>query len=470
MSEPDTKKQNSTTIGERDSQEFPEGGRGWLVIFGMWVIMGTSYGIINAYGEYQAHYVKMFPGEKQSILTLIGSLQPFMIYMMGIPAVMLINKMGPRFVISLGGFIMVLSLMMISLCTQIWQLFLAQGVLFGCGCGLCVFAAFALPQQWFKKKRALAVGICASGSSIGGMVWPIAFSRLVEEVGFAWANRIIGFIYIPLIVVAVIAAKSRDTEAPVPIPQSDANDTTTTDEESSGDADVESQVMSSNNHEVVDEKEQANKTIPPSKPPLIEWSVLNDKFFILYLISNTVSFFALFPPLFFLPSYAASMNASPNITKYILTIANAGSVIGRILPGFVGDKIGRVNSLIPCLFFSGLTTLVFWLPCRGDALLVVFAITFGISSGAVVSLGPATLGQLFGVANLKSRLSLFMLLSGPGCLAGPSISGAFLPSGTNSGIEGYYKAQIFCGVLFFVSASVLVVLRLLISKKLFDFV
>lgn len=460
-------------IGEKDTQDFPEGGRGWFVLFGMWIVMGTTYGFINAFGEYQAHYTVTYPDTRQSVLTLIGSLQPFTVFLSSIPAVSIMNRVGARPAIALGGVIIIFAFMMISICKQVWQLFLAQGILLGIGCGLSVFVAYSLPPQWFKKRRALAVGICASGSSLGGMLWPIAFSSLVSNVGFAWANRIIGFIYIPLVAIAVFAAEARQTDGPIdPPPQQDmisksdeVVEITRRDSE-----DIEDQIIS---HPVIDDiLTEKPAVVDPAKvkQPLLEWSVLKDTHFLLYLLATAVPYFALFPPLFFLPNYAKGMGASPNITKYILTIANAGSVIGRILPGYIGDHIGRINALLPCLAFSGISMLVFWLPSRGDALLIVFAVAFGISSGAFIAVGPAALGQLFGIKDLKSRLTFFLLVSAPGALAGPAIAGSFIPTGEATGIEGYDKAIIYCAVLFFAGTAVLLTLRLTISRKFFAFV
>src|ERR1700730_2247780 len=51
---------------------------------------------------------------------------------------------------------------------QIWQLFLTQGLMFGIGMGLLFVAAAPLPNQWFNKRRALAMGVCAAGSGAGG--------------------------------------------------------------------------------------------------------------------------------------------------------------------------------------------------------------------------------------------------------------------------------------------------------------
>ena len=69
----------------------------------------------------------------------------------------------------------------------------------------------AVVAHWFKKKKGLALGLVAVGSSLGGTLFPIATRNLIEEVGyvtvsachlqpcssvdsFQWTMRIIGFI------------------------------------------------------------------------------------------------------------------------------------------------------------------------------------------------------------------------------------------------------------------------------------
>lgn len=50
--------------------------------------------------------------------------------------------------------------------------------------------ALTVAGQYFKRKRALAMGIVASGSSIGGVCLPIMFSKLIPTIGFPWALRV----------------------------------------------------------------------------------------------------------------------------------------------------------------------------------------------------------------------------------------------------------------------------------------
>lgn len=72
--------------------------------------------------------------------------------------------------------------------------------------------------HWFKRRKGLALGLVAVGSSIGGTLFPIATRNLIEEVGyvppneqyaaalmnllrFKWTMRIIGFILLATLTV-----------------------------------------------------------------------------------------------------------------------------------------------------------------------------------------------------------------------------------------------------------------------------
>lgn len=511
---------------EKDTEEFPEGGRGWLVVAGTFVLMGCSFGFASIYGQYQTYYLERFPTTPQTVLTLIGSLQPFFIYFCAIPSTIFIKKVGPHVAVAVSGLILVFSLMMVSLCNQVWHFALAQGVLFGVGSSISVFVSYTMPQQWFKKRRATAIGIVASGSSVGGLLWPIALHRLTLSVGFQWANRIMAFIFIPLMAFATFAVKSR--EHLIGVPQESlqsAEESTRDEEERAGEEDETVYVeyaTESTQHQpdgisrVEDssytEHECKNSdTITTPQPDtascssgasqhsvlsdetitrqkhwvrryvlhsrfLVDWSVLKNYHYALILFGNFIGFFGLFNPLFFIAPYAQVVGIAPNILEYIVTITNSGSVLGRILPGIIGDKIGRLNMLIMAVLGSSIVALALWLPAHSTALVFIAGFSYGMTSGALVSLAPAALGQLFGYHGLQSRLSIFFLACSPGSLVGPIIGGSFLPTQQDSfidgkgNLQGYNKLIIFTGLMFLGSAAILTFVRFSINRKIFAFV
>lgn len=63
--------------------------------------------------------------------------------------------------------------MMVSLADQYYSIFLSQGVAAGIGLGFLFLPSVSIIGHWFMKRRALAMGIVVSGSSTGGIIFPI---------------------------------------------------------------------------------------------------------------------------------------------------------------------------------------------------------------------------------------------------------------------------------------------------------
>lgn len=64
-------------------------------------------------------------------------------------------------------------------------------------------------NTWFLRRRGLAMGITASGASLGGVIFPFMLKRLFNSVGFSWAVRIESFLTLGLLIIANIFVKSR---------------------------------------------------------------------------------------------------------------------------------------------------------------------------------------------------------------------------------------------------------------------
>lgn len=72
----------------------------------------------------------------------------------------------------------------------------------GIGSSLAWFPCISAPQQWFDKRRGLAVGMAISGSGIGGLVLSNVVQAAIQSVGYQWALRILGFIQFALLAFA----------------------------------------------------------------------------------------------------------------------------------------------------------------------------------------------------------------------------------------------------------------------------
>lgn len=206
--------------------------------------------------------------------------------------------------------------------------------------------ATGICPRYFKRNRALASGISVAGSSLGGVLWPVACDQLLHKDGisFNWTIRIIGFVMLPLLVIVILTVR------PPLQPQQKIED---------GAAGLEGKVK-------VD-RAALRKEI--RKPPFI---LLCSGLFLAYL--------GFFSPFFFVSTYATHLGMSQRLAFYLVSMINGASLVGRILPGFVADRMGRFNLLTASALFGGIIAFC-WTTATSVAGLILWSIAYGFASG-----------------------------------------------------------------------------------------
>jgi MFS family permease len=122
--------------------------------------------------------------------------------------------------------------------------------------------------------------------------------------------------------------------------------------------------------------------------------------FLAVVAATVLSTFSLFIPPYFIPLFARSMGYSQQIAIVTLAAWNLASTVGRIGAGIAADRLlGPLNSLLVCLLFMGLSSLVVWPLSQTTGVFAVYLVFNGLGCGAFFSLVPSTLGQLFGGKN-----------------------------------------------------------------------
>ena len=148
------------------------------------------------------------------------------------------------------------------------------------------------------------------------------------------------------------------------------------------------------------------------------------------------------------------------------------SLPGRILPGYLGDKLGRFNVMIAMCSLSAIVILALWLPGTllspgSVAVYVIFSMLYGFASGAFVGMVPALLSQVSpDVTKIGVRQGVLFTCISIASLTGSPIAGAILSrqNGTYWGLQVFAGAMMAAGVLFFVAGRI-VVAGPSISKK-----
>lgn len=140
--------------------------------------------------------------------------------------------------------------------------------------------------------------------------------------------------------------------------------------------------------------------------------------------SVATSFFALYFPVFYLQLDAELHGVDKDLAFYLLTIYNAVSIPGRLLPNYIADKVGIFNTIITCMAACA-GIIVGMLGIKRDenarVAVIVIAAVYGFFSGAVISLlTPLAPSISRGPHEIGIRLGVIFLFIGPcGLLSGP---------------------------------------------------
>lgn len=121
----------------------------------------------------------------------------------------LVDTYGPAPLLYPGAFLCIFSLCMTSLATEYYQIFLAQGLAFGIGAGAIFTASTICVGQWFVRRRGLAIGIVTTGSSLGGVVYPVFLNKVMQHVGFNGALRYLALLMGILLVASCFMIRAR---------------------------------------------------------------------------------------------------------------------------------------------------------------------------------------------------------------------------------------------------------------------
>lgn len=280
--------------------------------------------------------------------------------------------------------------------TELWHFILSFGVFCGLGCSLLFTPSFAAPGHFFMRRRGLATGLAATGGSVGGIVFPLMLESLLPRLGWGWSIRILAFVCLFLCILANFLIRRR---------------------------------------------------LPPAKNASAhpDFRIFKNRAFLLTTIGIFLLEFALFIPITYISSYARAAGFSTSFAFQILPIMNAGSALGRALPGYWGDRIGPFNINLVMIILSIIVCFAIWLPAGSyTAGLVLFAVLFGFASGSNVSITPVCVGRLCRTQNYGRYYATCYTIVSFACLVGVPIAGNILTS--NNG--AYWGIIVFTGCVY----------------------
>ncbi|KXJ95003.1 major facilitator superfamily domain-containing protein [Microdochium bolleyi] len=412
----------------------PDGGTGaWLAVLGAWCCSFNSFGWMNSVGVFQSYYeYGPLKNYDSSTIAWIPSLEIFFLFFLGPFVGFLFDKYGPTPLIIVGTILHVFGLMMASLATEYYQFLLAQGVCSAIGLSFLYSPAISTIATWFQKKRGLAMGVMVTGSSLGGVIFPIMLNRLIENprTGYPWAMRISAFVVLALQIVAIFTLRTRKTPKPKSVP---------------GAAPAA-------------KKSSAVTLAAPFK----EYN------FVVMLLGMFILMYGIFIPVNFLALQALEQaRVSESMSLYLVAIFNGASLFGRLGSGYWSDIAGRWNVFVIAGAASGIVELALWIPATYEAACIGFAIAFGVLSGAFVSLLAALPATVSPLPEIGYRIGVVMLVLSLPALTMAPIGGRILQSASSLD-EGWLHVKIFGGVMSLAGSAVVFYAKTLYTKKVWS--
>ena len=303
----------------------------------------------------------------------------------------------------------------------------------GIGTSLLFTPPVGCVAHWFNERRGLASGIAWLGSGVGGVIYPLMLQSLLPQVGWKWSLRAFALVLFVICVISVVLCRNR-------LPPRNGQVTTWRD------------------------------TMPSPRIFLDGTGAIA-----LTTARAVLTDLAYFIPMTYIPSYyiarqhlssSTTLTGTTSLAYQLLAIANASSCIGRVLAGFVSDRLGRYNTMIISLFLCTVSVICFWLPdillpdAQNIGLLITFVVLFGCVSGSNVSLMPVCMGQLCETQDFGRYYATCFSVVAFGALISIPLAGALHDKVDATGKAKFWGVAVFTGLCYAIATLCFVWVRM----------
>ncbi|KAI0467311.1 major facilitator superfamily domain-containing protein [Xylaria cf. heliscus] len=381
----------------------PDGGKtAWLMCLCGHLIITNTWGFINSFGVFQTYYMELLKLPPSDI-SWIGSITVFLTFFIGTFTGRLVDAGFLRPVLVVGAAFLTLGIFTTSAATQYYQLILSQGLAMGIGSGCLFCAAITTVATYFSTKRSFALGLTASGSVTGGLIYPAMARQLLPSIGFPWTIRAMGFVMLATMIFVLSFMRSR---------------------------------------------------VPPRRTgSIVELSAFRELEYTFYAIGMFLNFLGLYFTFYYLGAFSRSTFIHPSLSYVdslnLVLILNGIGIFGRLLPNHLADRYGPLNMLAPAALLCGITIFA-WMVVDTPTKLYVWTSFYGIVAGGIQSLFPAGLSSLTTDPQKQgTRIGMVFTIVSFATLTGNPIAGAIIAADGGR----YNGAQAFTGLSLLLGAS-----------------
>ena len=365
---------------------------GWWVVFAGFAALMLASGLGNQSGGlYMVVLQEEFGWTKAAIsgVFALGAVQAAVLApLQG----RLIDRFGPRAIVSAGFLIMGAGLIGVSTINSI-AAFTVYGLMIGLGVTLALdVAPHTAVVNWFKRKRAAAIGLMMTGLGAGGALVPVF---ALSMTGFGWRRAILlGGIAVMVVGTAAAQLLRRSPEECGLQPDGESSDAT---EEGCAGA------------EVMKEFTVCETLRTPS-------------FWFLAFYHAMFSFGVTAVAMHLVPYAVENLDVSLTIAGSLMTLLTVCMVVGYIFGGFVGDRVHK-RKLMIVLTTAQVGALALVVFGGTPPFVIVFAILQGLIVGARAPLNFSLRAEYFGRKSYGTIWGISLAIVNIGNMAGIMATG-----------------------------------------------
>jgi MFS family permease len=353
----------TSTVAAVPAEATTDSARGWVAVAGATLSLFTVFGVAYSFGAFFTAMSEEFDASKGSTAVLFG-LANFVYFTGGVLTGRLADRIGPRPLALGAAALLAAGLLLTSVVDDLWLGYLTYGLGVG-GAVACGYVPMvAMVGGWFTRSRTAALGIAVAGIGLGNLVATYVSAELIDANGWRSTYRAYAVLGAVLLVVAAVCS-------------------------------------------------HRPPMAPGAAPVDLRAAIRRPAFRYLYG-SMLVLSQALFVPFVFLPAYARDHGIDSGPAALLVGLIGGASIVGRLALGTLGGRMG-VTRLYQTCFAAMSATLLLWLVAGSSyPVLVLFALSFGVSYGGFIALAPAVAAEYFGTQGLGAILGALYTAAGLG--------------------------------------------------------
>jgi len=189
----------------------------WVVVAYTLVIQAVSLGVLlYSFALFAVPWLDLFEAPRRDVM-LIGSLMQFGVGIFSPLVGRMMDRYPMYWVIYAGLGLLLIGLLLGSRATALWHLQLLYATVFPFSMALMgTLASQTLITRWFAEQRGMAIGISATGTNLGGIVFPMLVASGLAL--FGWRETFVWLGVISLVLVGPLTWLVLRRPSPPPDP------------------------------------------------------------------------------------------------------------------------------------------------------------------------------------------------------------------------------------------------------------